>query len=317
MNDMDRESDLDAMQSLDVSSAIGAGVKRIIVLGAYGRLGKTFADYFGGDHTVIPLDRENLELGSVESIERVLDSYEFDILILTAALTAVDYCESNQDEAFAVNADGPRHVAAVCKRKGAKMVYIGTDFVFDGAGEGAYRESDPVNPISVYGASKMKGEENVMAASADNLVVRIAWLYGPGAPAFPEWIIDKACSESSLTLPAEKVGCPTYAPDVAMWLAALLFGPSSEKGRGVFHLCNSEPCTWQEWGQYCVDVARDCGRPVKVDQIGASTMDSIEAFKAKRPVNSAMSTHKFQQVTEITPRSWKEALREHLEENLK
>lgn len=308
---------MNVKQSLYTPTAIAARAKRIVVLGAYGRLGQTFVDHFGGDHTVIPLDRDHIELGSAESIARVLESHEFDVLILTAALTAVDHCETNEEEAFAVNADGPKNVAAICARKGAKLVYIGTDFVFDGTATGVYREDDPVNPISVYGASKLKGEEYVMAADADNLVIRIAWLYGPGAPAFPEWIIDKACSESSLVLPAEKIGCPTYALDIAMWLDALLFGAGSEDASGVFHLCNSEPCTWQEWGQYCIDVARDCGRPVKVDQIGASTMDSIEAFKAKRPVNSAMSTHKFQQVTEITPRSWKEALREHLEENLK
>lgn len=317
MSETMRDSDVNARHVPDTRTAIAPGAKRIVVLGAHGRLGKTFVDHFGRDHTVIPLDRRHIDLGSSESIERMLDSYEFDILILAAALTAVDYCEDHQDEAFSVNAEGPREVARICAQKGAKMVFVGTDFVFEGTGLGAYTEDDAVKPISVYGASKLRGEENVMAASADNMVVRIAWLYGPGAPAFPEWIIDKACSESACSLPAEKIGCPTYAPDIAKWLDSLLTGPEHHKARGVFHLCNSEPCTWQEWGQYCINVARECGLPVKVEEIGASTMDSIEAFRAKRPVNSAMSTGKFQQVTEITPRSWKEALREHLEENLK
>ncbi len=291
--------------------------KRIAILGANGRLGKALLARFRNEHTVIPLGRETVDLAHPASIAPNLEALDFDLLILSAALTAVDHCETFEDEAYAVNAEGPREVARICAKKGAKVVYISTDFVFDGAKPDAYTEEDPVHPISVYAASKRKGEDYVMEASEENLVVRLSWLFGPGKPAFPEWIIAKACREAALTLPAEKIGCPSYAPDIAMWLDALIFGTGSVDASGVFHLCNSDPCTWQEWGQYCIDVARACGHPVRVDQIGASTMDSIETFAAKRPVNSAMSTGKFQRLTGITPRPWKEALREHLEGNPK
>ncbi len=98
------------------------------------------------------------------------------------------------------------------------------------------READEARPVSVYGSSKLKGEERVLAADPGNLVVRVSWLYGPGKPAFPEWIVDKACSESALALPADKLGCPTSSVDVAELLVPLLFGQSGRRAAGIFHL---------------------------------------------------------------------------------
>ena len=283
-----------------------------MVVGTDGRLGNSLATCLGSDHQVIKLGRGELDLGSAQSIDEALGGLDYGYLVLTGALTGVDYCQTHEGEAFAVNAVGPGRIAEISAGKGAHMTYISTDMVFDGTKAAPYVETDQPKPINVYGASKLAGETRVLHASAGNLVVRISWLFGPGRPAFPEWIIEKACSEPNLTLPGDKICCPTYTLDLVRWLESLVLGLPEGPAAGVFHLCNSKPCTWREWGQFCIDTARDAGFPVLAGEIAGVPVDSVAAFVAKRPVNSAMSTDKFSALTGIRPRGWTEALHEFL-----
>lgn len=288
--------------------------KRVAIVGSAGRLGALLADTLEAEgHGVIRLGRNQLDIGSVGSIERVLEPLDYDLLVITGALTAVDYCETHEKEAYAVNGMGPGKIAEISARKGAHVTYISTDFVYDGVKPGIYTEEDRPNPVSVYGASKLKGEELVLAASENNLVLRVAWLFGPGKAAFPEWIINKACSETELTLPGDKTGCPTFSGDLVNWMLALLFRPDGKSAAGVFNLCNSRPCTWQEWGQHCIDTALHAGLPVLAREIGGVPVDSVPAFVAKRPANSAMSTAKFTRATGVVPRDWQEAVADFLD----
>lgn len=284
---------------------------RIVVIGASGRLGSGLVRHYSISHEVIPVTRAQLDLKDLASICQALEMLDFECLILPGALTAVDYCESHEDEAFAVNAEGPREVARVCAEKGARLVYISTDFVFDGGKEGPYTEEDPAHSISVYGASKRKGEEYVLEASANNLVVRISWLYGGGKPAFPEWIIQQADKDGQLSLPGEKIGSPTCSEDVVRYLEPLLGLDGEEPASGVVHLCNTGSCTWQEWGQFCLDEAVAAGLLQKNQRISANRLEDIAAFVARRPVNSVLDTTKFTELTGIVPRSWQEAMKAH------
>lgn len=286
----------------------------IVVVGSGGRLGTSLVDFLSVGHRVVALGRGELDLGSDASIKDALGNLDYSHLFLTGALTAVDYCETHVDEAYAVNAEGPGTIAGISAEKGAHVTYISTDMVFDGLKEGPYVESDTTNPISVYGASKLAGEERVLAASDRNLAVRVSWVFGPGRPAFPEWIIDQACLKRDLTLPGDKIACPTYTLDLVQWLGALVFGIGDGPASGVYHLCNSNPCAWKDWGQCCIDMARAAGLPVLAGKIAGIPVDSVAAFVAKRPVNSALDTGKFQSLTGIRPRSWQEALREAVAE---
>lgn len=286
--------------------------KRIVVVGAAGRLGRSLVEFLEPHHQVIGLDRKQLDLGSMASIDAALAGLDYDLLFLAGALTAVDYCETHVAEAFAVNAAGPGRIAEITATKGAHMTYISTDMVFDGTQAHPYVESDKPNPISVYGASKLAGEVRVLDASAGNLVIRVSWLYGPGRPAFPEWVIDKACTGPNLTLPGDKIGCPTYTLDLVRWLAALVFDRNKGPASGIFHLCNSSPCTWRDWGQFCIDTARAAGWPVMAGDIVGVPVASVAAFVAKRPLNSALSTDKFRSLTGLRPRDWTEAQRDFL-----
>ena len=172
--------------------------KRIVVVGAGGRLGKAFVSRYQGEHDVICLNHAALDLADPASIAAILEPLDYDLLILPGALTAVDYCETHQKEAFAVNSLGPKLVAEISAGKGAHVTYISTDFVFDGLSMGPYDERATPNPLSVYGASKLEGEEHVLAASSNHLVVRVSWVYGPAKPAFPEWIIGQALQQAEL-----------------------------------------------------------------------------------------------------------------------
>ncbi|RPJ33366.1 MAG: hypothetical protein EHM17_10515, partial [Verrucomicrobiaceae bacterium] len=134
--------------------------------------------------------------------------------------------------------------------------------------------------------------------------------------AFPEWIIGQACAKEELTLPGDKIACPTYTLDLIGWLEVLVFGRPEGPAAGIFHLCNSDPCTWRDWGQCCIDTAREAGLPVIAREITPVATDSVAAFVAKRPLNSAMDTAKFQQLTGIQPRPWREATRDHVMQNI-
>lgn len=284
---------------------------RIVIVGAAGRLGQALQNRFSRDAEVIGLSRGKIDLASPASIRDALEPLEFDRLILPAAMTAVDPCETDPEAAFAVNAGAPKQIAEICAAKKAHMTHVSTDFVFDGLKEGAYSESDPPKPISVYGASKLKGEEHVLAADPGHLVIRVSWLYGPGKPAFPEWIVDKGCSEESLSLPGDKSGTPTSSVDVCDWLVPLICDPDRPPASGIFHLCNSGSCTWRDWGQACLDLAREAGVPVRVDAIAANRLADIPAFLAPRPPNSVMSNAKFASYAGVAPRSWQAALNSH------
>ncbi len=301
---------------LEEKAGVNCSKKRVVVVGSDGRLGRLLVDVLRQSHSVVGLGRKALDLASAESITRTLESLDYDRLFLTGALTAVDYCESHMEEAFAINADGPRLIAEISAEKAAHVTHISTDMVFDGAKTGSYLETDKPNPVSVYGASKLEGEQGVLAASAANLVARVSWVFGPGRPAFPEWIIDQSCAKKELTLPGDKTACPTYTSDLTAWLDTLVFDRPDGPASGIFNLCNSDSCTWRDWGQFCIDTAREAGLPVIAKEITPVAAASVAAFVAKRPLNSALDTAKFQNLTGITPRGWREAIRDHVMQNI-
>jgi dTDP-4-dehydrorhamnose reductase len=121
---------------------------------------------------------------------------------------------------------------------------------------------------------------------------------------------------AELTLPGDKIASPTYTSDLIGWLDALVFGPPDGPASGIYHLCNFEPCSWRDWGQFCIDTARAAGLPVIAREITPVVVDSVAAFVAKRPLNSALDTTKFQKLTGIRPREWREAIRDHVMQNV-
>src|SRR4051794_40834346 len=159
---------------------------RIVILGAGGRLGAALVREYTNKFDVTGFNHAQLDLTKGDQIREKLSPLEFDVLINCAAFTNVDLSESKRAEAFAVNAEAPKILAEVCRDKGAKMIHISTDYVFDGEKRTPYVETDPARPISAYGESKLRGEENVLAVgdAASPTVLRVSWVFGPDRPSF-------------------------------------------------------------------------------------------------------------------------------------
>ncbi len=285
---------------------------KVLIIGASGRLGSVLSTRLAARLPTVMLGHKDLDLASPAAIDGALLPLDFTHVIITAALTAVDYCENNRDEAFAVNAEAPGRIADIAARKGAHVTYISTDMVFDGMKSGAYDEADRANPLSVYGKSKLEGEHRVLDACPGNLVARVSWVFGPNRPAFPEWIIQQSREQPEISLPGDKSGNPTFTMDLIEWLDALVFGIPEKPAGGIYHLCNSNACTWRDWGQLCIDAASAAGIPLLAGEIRGVPRASVAAFVARRPPNSALNTRKFTRATGIRPRSWQEATREHV-----
>jgi dTDP-4-dehydrorhamnose reductase len=291
---------------------------KIIVIGAGGRLGAALTRAYRGKLDVVAFNHSQLDLANVGEIHHNIDELKFDVLINTAAFTNVDLAESRREQAFAINADAPKHLAEICSRKKAKLIHFSTDYVFDGEKREPYSETDVAKPISVYGESKGAGEENVLAvedrsasakATADrHLVVRVSWVFGPDRPSFIDAMIKRAREEENIAAVADKFSTPTSTTDIAEMLPRFFEGPG-----GILHFANAGGCSWQEYAQHALDRCRACGIPLKAKTVGALKLADMKDWVARRPVYSVLSTAKYAKLTGLTPRSWRDAVSDYIE----
>jgi dTDP-4-dehydrorhamnose reductase len=289
-----------------------ASSRPILVIGSHGRLGAALArEWRAQGETVHGFTRTELDLAWEQArLRAALEPLDFGVLVNCAAQTNVDRCETEEDEAFRLNAEAPTIIADVCRRKGARMIHISTDYVFDGAKTEPYTEDDPALPISLYGASKRAGEAGVLTATEGRaLVVRVSWVFGPDKPSFVDQILQRARNEEHVAAIGDKIATPTYTIDTAHLLRPLL---REAPIGGLLHLCNGGQCTWQEYGQHALDCAAAAGIPFKTRTVDALRMAELKAFIAKRPPFSAMSIEKLASVTGQRPRPWREAVEAHV-----
>jgi len=280
----------------------------IAIIGAARRLGAALAREYAHDFEVTSFGRELVDLRKLDEVRSRLSEIEFELLINCAALTNVDYCESNREEAFVVNAEAPCLLAEICREKGARLIHFSTDYVFDGKQQAPYIEEDKPAPLSVYGDSKLEGERSVLELSSQHLVVRLSWVFGPDKPSFIDQIIQRARENDLVTAVADKFSAPSYTIDVASWLRLAI----DKNANGVLHLANSGGCSWQEWAKYAIDVCRSLGIPLKAERIGAVSLTDMKNFVARRPVHTVLSTARFAALTGVQPRHWREAVAEYI-----
>lgn len=285
----------------------------VVIVGAGGRLGAALHREYARELTVSGFNHAQLDLAASDQVRATLEPLDFDLLINCAAQTNVDRCETHPEEAFQLNAEAPRLLAEICAAKGAKLVHISTDYVFDGEQARPYSENDAANPISVYGASKRQGEEFVLAAAAQHLVVRVSWVFGPDRPSFIDWVIGQARAHEQVQAVADKFSTPTYTADLAQWLRPVIANPAAT---GVLHLANSGGCSWQEYGQWALDCCHAAGVRLRTREVGATTLDAMRNFIARRPVHTTLATTRFQQLTGMAPRSWREAVADYVQQHV-
>jgi dTDP-4-dehydrorhamnose reductase len=267
---------------------------RVLLTGANGQLGSALCEAFGYE-TVIPKDLPDFDLTRPGVEEEIIGSAP-DVIIHAGAYTDVDGAEREPDLAMAVNAKGTEQVARAAVRLGARLMYISTDYVFDGTQRIPYCEDDNPRPINRYGFSKWKGEQAVLTSGARALVVRTAWLYGMVGKNFVKSIMRAAQSEPILKVVNDQSGCPTYAEDLASAVASLV-GKDVE---GVIHVTNRGQCTWYEFAQAIVrEMGFGCSvMPITTEQAGRL---------AKRPPYSVLSPDRLASLGLGLP-EWSQAL---------
>ena len=285
-------------------------MRRILVIGAKGMLGKDLVKILrtssavGQDMgwEVLEWDIDEIDIQEEDSTVTQIENIRPDVVINLAAYTDVDGCESQEEKAFAVNAEGMRHVALGALRCHAKVVYLSTDYIFDGKKREPYLEDDPPHPLSVYGRSKLKGERYLRDIVEDAVVVRTQWLYGKYGKNFVTSILRQGREKKVLSIVDDQVGSPTYTIDLSRAISVLI-----QRGlRGVFHVANSDRCTWYAFGQEILKLSGMGG--VKVVPISSEELGR----PAIRPSYSVLSTEKLKRETGVSLRPWAEALKEYL-----
>ena len=267
---------------------------RILITGAKGQLGSELCRVLGYE-TIIPKDLPDFDL-SQQDIEEDILSTSPDLIIHAGAYTDVDGAEREPTRAMAVNADGTARVAKAASRLGARLLYISTDYVFDGVRREPYCEQDSPHPINRYGLSKWKGEQAVLASGVNALIIRTAWLFGVAGKNFVKSIMRAAQHEPILKVVDDQCGCPTYAEDLAAAVASL----AVKDVEGVIHVTNRGQCTWFEFAQAIVRELGFCCSvmPITTEQAGRL---------ARRPSYSVLSSDRLASLGLVLP-EWSQAL---------
>jgi dTDP-4-dehydrorhamnose reductase len=281
---------------------------KLVVIGSGGRLGASLTRAYRDRFDVVGFNHAELDLAKPKEIRNKIDHLDFDLVINAAAFTNVDLCETEKDQAFAINAEAPRVLAEICRDKNARLIHVSTDYVFDGQKHQPYSEEDAANPISAYGESKRAGEKLVLQASDRHLVVRVSWVFGPDRPSFIDAMIRRAREEDQIEAIADKWSTPTYTGDLAEMLPRIF-----DADAGVVHLTNTGQCSWQEYAQHALDCCRAAGVPLKAKTVGPLKLADMKNWVARRPVHSVLSTVKYQALTGTKPRSWREAVADYIE----
>jgi dTDP-4-dehydrorhamnose reductase len=276
---------------------------RVTIFGASGLLGKALMREWSGD-AVIGLGSRDADIRDAKRVQQVVQETRPEWVVLAAAYTDVDGCESNPDLAFAANRDGAVNVAAAAKGVGAKLVFLSSDYVFDGKNTTPYETGDARNPQSVYGRTKAEGEIKLLELMPDCCVARTSWLFGIGGKCFPDTILKLATSRPALDVVNDQRGCPTYAVDLARAITQLC----RKKASGIVHVTGAGDCTWFEFAQ---EIVRRAGLATTVRPVSSQQM----ARPAPRPAYSVLSLASLQSLGIEAP-SWRDALRRYLEQRL-
>jgi dTDP-4-dehydrorhamnose reductase len=200
-------------------------------------------------------------------------------------------------------------MARCAEARGARLIHFSTDYVFDGAQREPYTETDTAHPCGWYGATKLAGENEVLTAGRLGMVVRVSWVFGPAKPSFVDALISRAQTEDHVEAIADKFSSPTSAIDIAEWMEPFF---NLELPGGLYHACNAGTCSWQEYGTYALAVASEAGVPLRTTTVAPIRLADMKQFIAPRPIFSILSTRKLTSVTGISPRHWRDALRDYI-----
>jgi dTDP-4-dehydrorhamnose reductase len=275
---------------------------KVMVTGAKGQLGTDLVNLLvDRGYEVYGYGREELDITNFDQVKQVISKISPDVVIHAAAYTKVDLAESEPDQAYLINAYGTRNVAVASQAIGAKLVYVSTDYVFDGTANTPYNEFATTNPLGVYGNSKLAGEQFVRDLHSKFFIVRTSWVYGKHGNNFVKTMLKLAHKRDELMVVNDQIGCPTYTVDLASCIIELI---QTEK-YGIYHVSNSGNCSWYEFAKA---IFEEAGIEVKVNP--CTTKDFPRP--APRPAYSVFDHMSLRLNSFSDIRHWREALGEFI-----
>ena len=273
----------------------------VLIFGASGLLGKALTREWTDDK-VVGLASGNADIRDVQRVKQVVEKLKPEWIVLTAAYTDVDGCEQNQELAFSVNRDGAVNVAEAARNGGARLLFLSSDYVFDGEKTTPYEIGDARNPQSVYGRSKAEAELRLAELVPECCVVRTSWLFGVGGKCFPDAIIKLAATRPAIDVVHDQRGCPTYTVDLARAIIQLC----RKKAHGIVHVTNRGDSSWFEFAEQIVKAAN-----LETQVLPISSLQM--ARPAPRPPYSVLSPSSLQRLAIQMP-SWQDAFQRYLRE---
>ena len=283
---------------------------RILITGGSGQVGHCLKAQLEGCAELSVPDSSALNIADRRSVRQAVETFRPDYIINAAAYTAVDKAESDAERAFAVNRDGARHLAEAAKAAGAAMLHISTDYVFDGAGGAPYDEAAPTAPQNIYGASKLAGEQTVLAACRRAVVMRTSWVFGAHGQNFVKTMLRLGRERDSLGIVADQYGAPTAAADIAAALITIVRRHTPEQlaeRAGIYHYCGSPYASWFEFAETIFAEAAAQGVLAKIPAVKPIATADYPT-PAKRPADSRLDCGKIRVVFGIGPCDWHSAL---------
>lgn len=274
----------------------------VLITGSEGQLGCELKKILK-NHNLFLGTKDNLDITKYTIVERVFKKFRPGAVVHAAAYTKVDDCEKNSNLAFIINRDGTKNIARVAKEVDAKMVYISTDYVFDGKKRKPYTEEDVPHPQSIYAKSKLDGEKEIRKTLKKYFILRSAWLYSKYGQNFSKTILSKAKGKKELKVVDDQVGSPTYAKDLAFIISKIV---ATEK-YGIYHAVNSGYCSWYEFTKEIIKMAN-----LKTKVVPIKTSEILRPVP--RPAYSVLDNSKIQKTFGLTIRSWKQTLKEFIGE---
>jgi dTDP-4-dehydrorhamnose reductase len=272
---------------------------RVTLFGASGLLGQDLVQALKAEQLTAPSSKD-ADLRDRARIHELIRNSRPDWIILSAAYTDVDGCESNRDRAFAVNCEGAVNVAEAARESRARLMFLSTDYVFDGTKTLPYEITDPINPTSVYGESKACAEKRLLEILPNLCIARTSWLFGHGGKCFPATILKLAATRPEISVVNDQRGRPTFTRDLASVLVQLC----RSDAHGIVHITNSGNCTWHEFATEIVSMS---GLSTKVNPVTTAEFSR----PAKRPAYSVLSLDSLHAYNIHMP-EWPDALRRYL-----
>ncbi|MBW4673524.1 MAG: dTDP-4-dehydrorhamnose reductase [Desmonostoc geniculatum HA4340-LM1] len=287
--------------------------KSILLIGSNGQVGQELQQILPSYGNTISVSRPTVDLTQPDTLRSIIRAKEPQIIINAAAYTAVDKAESESELATAINATAPLILAEESQKLGAFLIHISTDYVFDGNGCRPYQETDATNPLSVYGKTKLAGEQAIQENCTHHLILRTAWVYGNfGKSNFVKTMLRLGAQRPELRIVADQIGSPTWAKDIAAVIGEMIPKLTTDIA-GTYHYTNSGVASWYDFAIAIFEEAQQLGFPLKVENIIPITTSEYPT-PARRPAYSVLACGKISTLLGKYPPHWRQRLREMLKD---